>query len=165
MRPSRRHFIGLTGAAAAVPAFRNLTLACCGRRRAAAVTIGDIADPIFKWPVRRQVIQDFCSNALDDRGINIAVSEGTIVKAAADGVVAYAGHDLKGYGNAIFLRHRNLWVTAYALNLKLLVERGDVVRQGQSIAYVDHVTGVVPALRFEMRREAEPVDPSDYLQN
>jgi murein DD-endopeptidase MepM/ murein hydrolase activator NlpD len=165
MRLSRRHFLPLAGAAAVFSAFPNPSFACSGRRRMPTAAIGDVADPTFKWPVTGQVVRDFCSNASNDPGIDIVVPEGTIVNAAADGVVAYAGHDLKDYGSAIFLRHQNLWVTAYAFNLTLLVERGDLVRQGQPIARADRVSEVGLTLRFEMRRGAEPVDPTDYLQN
>ena len=66
-------------------------------------------------------------------GINVAVPQGTSVKAAENGVVAYAGNELRGYGNLILVRHANNWVTAYAHNEKLLVKRGDTVRRGQII--------------------------------
>jgi murein DD-endopeptidase MepM/ murein hydrolase activator NlpD len=164
MRLSRRLFLQLAGAIGAAPAFPNLALACSGRRVAAAA-LGEVADPTFSWPVRGQVVQDFCSNTLGNPGISIAAPEGTLVKAAADGVVAYAGRDLKGYGGLILLRHRNGWVTAYAFNRELLVERGDQVRQGQSIARVGHTAEMGPALHFEIRRMTEPVDPTDYLPN
>src|SRR5690606_4508702 len=55
----------------------------------------------FRWPVHGRVIAGFGSkpNGTQNDGINIAVPEGTQVKAADDGVVAYAGNELKGYGN------------------------------------------------------------------
>ncbi len=165
MRLGRRHFLQLAGAATTTAfALPSITLACSGRRVAAAA-IGEVGNPTFKWPVRGQVVQDFCSNTLINPGINIAAPDGTIVKAAADGVVAYAGHDLKGYGKLILLRHRNGWATAYAFNRELLVERGDPVRQGQSIARVGHAAEIGPALHFEIRRGIEPVDPTNYLPN
>ena len=67
-------------------------------------------------------------------GINLAVPEGTPVKAAEDGVVAYAGNELKGYGNLVLVRHANGYVTAYAHASELLVKRGDTVKRGQMIA-------------------------------
>ena len=53
---------------------------------------------------------------------------------AESGVVAYAGSELKGYGNLVLLRHDNGWVTAYAHNDELMVKRGDKVQRGQVIA-------------------------------
>ena len=59
---------------------------------------------------------------------------GTSVKAAENGVIAYAGDELKGYGNLVLIRHSNNWVSAYAHNDEILVKRGDQVRRGQVIA-------------------------------
>ena len=58
-------------------------------------------------------------------GINLAVPEGTPVKAAEDGVVAYAGNELKGYGNLVLIRHANGFVSAYANASEMMVKRGD----------------------------------------
>ena len=65
-------------------------------------------------------------NGLQNDGINLAVPEGTPIKAADDGVVAYAGNELKGYGNLVLVRHSNGFVTAYAHASEILVKRGDV---------------------------------------
>ena len=75
-------------------------------------------------------------NGQQNDGINIAVPENTPVKAAEDGVVAYAGNELKGYGNLVLMRHPNGYVTAYAHAKELLVKRGDQVKRGQVIAQV-----------------------------
>ncbi len=146
MRLGRRHFLQFVGIAVAAVVFPNLAFACLGRRGPVAAIEEVTNDPTFKWPIRGQVVQDFCSNILGNPGINITVPEGTIVKAAADGVVAYAGHDLKGYGNLIMLRHRNGWATAYAFNRELLVKRGEQVREGRSIARVGYVAEIGPGL-------------------
>ena len=60
--------------------------------------------------------------------------EGTSVRAAENGVVAYAGSELKGYGNLILIRHPNGFVTAYANNGEIDVKRGETVKRGQVIA-------------------------------
>src|SRR5262249_60585697 len=74
------------------------------------------AMPSFRWPVRGRVIAGFGSkpNGTQNDGINLAVPEGTPIKAADDGVVAYAGNELKGYGNLVLNRHANGFVSAYA---------------------------------------------------
>ncbi len=80
------------------------------------------------------MIQSFGAGGND--GINIAVPEGTQVKAAEGGVVAYAGSELKGYGNLVLIRHPNGFVSAYANNGSLNVKRGETVKRGQTIALV-----------------------------
>ena len=81
----------------------------------------------FRWPVRGRVIAGFGPkpNGLQNDGINLAVPEGTPVKAADDGVVAYAGNELKGYGNLVLVRHSDGFVTAYAHASEIMVKRGD----------------------------------------
>jgi murein DD-endopeptidase MepM/ murein hydrolase activator NlpD len=92
------------------------------------------------------------------------VPEGTPVKAAEDGVVAYAGNELKGYGNLVLVRHSNGFVTAYAHTSEILVKRGDAVKRGQVIAKSGQSGNVTsPQLHFEIRKGSTPVDPSQYL--
>ena len=122
----------------------------------------DSSAPEFRWPARGRVIQGFKAGGND--GINIAVPEGTAVKAAEDGVVAYAGSELKGYGNLVLVRHPNGFVSAYANNGSLDVKRGDTVKRGQTIAKSGQSGNVSsPQLHFELRKGAQPVDPSAYL--
>jgi murein DD-endopeptidase MepM/ murein hydrolase activator NlpD len=118
--------------------------------------------PEFRWPARGRIIQGFKSGAND--GIAIAVPEGTAVKAAEAGVVAYAGSELKGYGNLVLIRHPNGFVSAYAHNGELNVKRGDTVRRGQVIAKSGQSGNVSsPQLHFELRKGSTPVDPTAYL--
>lgn len=118
--------------------------------------------PEFRWPARGRVIQGFTSGGND--GINISVPEGTQVKAAEGGVVAYAGNELKGYGNLVLIRHPNGYVTAYAHNGEIAVKRGDHVNRGQTIAKSGQSGNVsTPQLHFELRKGATPVDPTNYL--
>ena len=124
------------------------------------------AKPLFIWPVRGQIVGNFGKQANGQRndGIDIAAPAGTPVRAAAAGTVAYAGNELKAYGNLVLIRHPGGWVTAYAYNSKLLVKRGDYVKQGQKIAEVGQ-TGIArsPQLHFELRKGATPVNPLKYL--
>jgi murein DD-endopeptidase MepM/ murein hydrolase activator NlpD len=120
----------------------------------------------FRWPVRGRVIAGFGPkpNGIQNDGINLAVPEGTPVKAADDGVVAYAGNELKGYGNLVLVRHSNGFVTAYAHASEIMVKRGDAVKRGQVIAKSGQTGSVTsPQLHFEIRKGATPVDPSQYL--
>ncbi len=119
-------------------------------------------NPEFRWPARGRVIQGFKSGGND--GINIAVPEGTPVKAAEGGVVKYAGSELKGYGNLVLIQHPNGYVLAYAHNGELDVKRGDQVKRGQTIAKAGQTGNVTtPQVHFELRKGATPVDPTGYL--
>jgi murein DD-endopeptidase MepM/ murein hydrolase activator NlpD len=120
------------------------------------------ANPEFRWPARGRIIQGFKSGGND--GINISVPEGTAVKAAENGVVAYAGSELKGYGNLVLIRHPNGFVSAYANNGAIEVKRGDTVKRGQTIAKSGQTGNVAtPQLHFELRKGSTPVDPTNYL--
>ena len=124
------------------------------------------ASPTFRWPVKGRVIAGFGPkpNGQQNDGINLAVPEGTPVKAAEDGVVAYAGNELKGYGNLVLVRHPNGYVTAYAHAKELLVKRGDQVKRGQVIAKSGQTGNVdAPQLHFEVRKGPAPLDPMPLL--
>ena len=122
--------------------------------------------PTFRWPVRGKVITSYGAktNGKSNDGINLAVPEGTPVKAAEDGVVAYSGNELKGYGNLVLVRHSNGYVTAYAHASELMVKRGDPIKRGQVIAKSGQ-SGEVgsPQLHFEIRKGSSPVDPLQFL--
>jgi murein DD-endopeptidase MepM/ murein hydrolase activator NlpD len=127
---------------------------------------GASAGADFRWPVRGRVISGFGSkpNGATNDGVNLSVPEGTAIKAAEGGVVAYAGNELKGFGNLVLIRHQGEWVTAYAHASEILVKRGDVVRRGQVIAKSGKTGNVsAPQLHFEVRRGATPVDPLQHL--
>jgi murein DD-endopeptidase MepM/ murein hydrolase activator NlpD len=78
--------------------------------------------------------------------------------------VAYAGNELRGFGNLLLIKHEGGWMTAYAHNDTLLVKRGDVVKRGQKIAKVGDSGGVSqPQLHFEVRQGTRAVDPNSVL--
>jgi murein DD-endopeptidase MepM/ murein hydrolase activator NlpD len=133
---------------------------------AAGKQTADANNPAFRWPVRGRIIAGFGpkTNGQQNDGINLAVPEGTPIKAAEDGVVAYSGNELKGYGNLVLIRHPNGFVTAYAHASELMVKRGDTIKRGQVIARSGQ-TGTVssPQLHFEIRKGSAPVDPTQYL--
>jgi murein DD-endopeptidase MepM/ murein hydrolase activator NlpD len=122
----------------------------------------------MRWPVKGKVISGYGAkpNGLKNEGINIAVPEGTSIRAAESGVVAYAGNELKGYGNLILIRHAGGYVTAYAHAKTLNVKRGDTVKRGDVIA-ISGQTGAVqsPQLHFEVRKGASALDPNKYLSS
>jgi murein DD-endopeptidase MepM/ murein hydrolase activator NlpD len=121
----------------------------------------------LRWPTSGKIIAGFGGrpDGTHNDGINLQVPLGTEVHAAESGVVAYAGSELKGYGNLVLLRHDNGWVTAYAHNDELLVKRGDKIKRGEVIAKAGK-TGSVdqPQVHFELRQGSRPVDPMPYLE-
>jgi len=122
--------------------------------------------PSFRWPARGRIINNFGAkvNGSSNDGIDLAVPEGTQVRAADDGVVAYAGNELKGYGNLVLVRHSNGFVTAYANANELLVKRNDQVHKGQVILKSGQTgNAATPQLHFEIRKNSAPVDPMQYL--
>jgi murein DD-endopeptidase MepM/ murein hydrolase activator NlpD len=122
----------------------------------------------FRWPVKGRIISGFGTkpDGGHNDGVNISVPQGTPVKAAENGVVAYSGSELKGYGNLVLVRHANNWVSAYANNDELLVKRGDKVGRGQVIAKAG-TTGSVsqPQVHFELSKGSRPVDPTKYMSS
>jgi len=120
----------------------------------------------FVWPVTGRVVSSYGpkGGGRYNDGINIAAPEGSVVRAAESGVVAYAGNELRGFGRTLLLKHPGGWVTAYAHNSELLVRRGEKVRRGQPVARVGSTGGVDQSqLHFEIRRGRKAVDPAKLL--
>jgi len=117
----------------------------------------------FRWPARGRVISGFGSSG-GNEGINIAVPEGTPVRAAEAGVITFAGDDVKSYGNLVLIKHDNGYISAYAHNGSVDVKRGERVKRGQVIAKSGQTGNVTsPQLHFEIRKGQTPVDPVPYL--
>ncbi len=121
----------------------------------------------FIWPVEGRLLSSFGikeGSALHNDGLNIAAPMGAAVRAADKGVVAYAGNQIRGFGNMLLIKHYDGFITAYAHTEKLLVSRGDIVSKGQVIARVGKSGGIsVPQLHFEVRKGSLAVDPLKYL--
>lgn len=125
------------------------------------------AFPQFAWPVRGTIISPFGPNGKgrDNDGINIAAPKGAPVKAAAAGTVAYAGNEMKGFGNLVLIRHPDGWVTAYAHLNRMVIAKDATVKAGEMIGTVGASGNVrSPQLHFEVRREGKPVDPELMLK-
>ncbi|MGC2630337.1 MAG: peptidoglycan DD-metalloendopeptidase family protein [Rhodomicrobium sp.] len=120
----------------------------------------------FRKPVDGKTIAQFGpqKDGTVNEGITISVPKGTPVKAAENGVVAYVGDELPGFGNLILIRHADEYVTAYAHADTVLVKKCDVVRRGQTVATAG-TTGDAsqPQLHFEIRKNSKPIDPAPLL--
>lgn len=152
--------------AAAPPSSTKLASLPTSPGAAASTGLGGASGGRFAWPVHGRILSGFGvkEGGLHNDGINIAVKQGATVVAADDGVVVYAGNEIRGFGNLVLVKHANGWMTAYAHNAELLVKRGEPVKRGQAISKAGATGGVAsPQLHFEVRRGSRAVDPSKYL--
>ncbi len=125
-------------------------------------------DDSFMWPIKGNILSNFGnkSNGLYNDGINIASVNGSEFRATKDGVVAYVGNELRGYGTIILIKHDSNWISAYAHCGSVKVARGDKVERGQIIGTVGQTGNVdKPQLYFSLRNGREAVDPLKYLNN
>ena len=120
----------------------------------------------FAWPLKGTIVSKYgtIGKGRNNDGINIKATLGAAVKAADSGRVAYAGNELKGFGNLILIKHDDDWITAYAHNDRLFVKKGQRVRKGEKIAAAGS-TGSVnsPQLHFEIRSGKKALNPLNYL--
>ncbi len=160
---------------AALPASRPAAVALPATAVTAAPATGSLAaipapppraGGKFLWPVQGRTIAGYGrkKNGLHNDGINIAAPRGAPVRAADNGVVAYVGNELRGFGNLILVKHAGGWITAYAHNQDFLVRRGQTVTRGQPIARIGSSGNVAtPQLHFEIRKGTRSVDPTRFL--
>ena len=121
----------------------------------------------FSWPVRGNILSQYGAknNGLFNDGINIAAALGTAVRAAENGVVAYAGNEVKGMGNLIIIQHSDGWMTVYAHLDSMSVRRGTKVAVGDTIGKIGKTGKVdVPQLHFEIRKGTKAYNPMSYLK-
>ena len=120
----------------------------------------------FGWPVDGRLLSRFGPGRSGERsnGVDILTAPGTPVRASADGVVAYVGSGIAALGGLVIVKHGSNWTSVYGYNAKLLVQRGQAVRKGQTLA-LSGETGSVdrPAVHFELRKGRTPVNPEDQL--
>jgi septal ring factor EnvC (AmiA/AmiB activator) len=139
---------------ACAPAF-----ACSGSQ----VTKGaGMAETRFDSPVSGRIVIQCWTE--DRETIALAAEDDAAVRAAQSGVVAYAGA-LKGYGEAVMIRHAGGFVSAIYGDIgDLRVKRGDHVERGQPIAVIRSAQDSMGiALRFEIRRGAKAVDARSFM--
>ncbi|MCP1660251.1 peptidoglycan DD-metalloendopeptidase family protein [Neisseria perflava] len=114
----------------------------------------------WQRPTNGTVVTNFGGSS---KGVDIAGTAGQPVVAAADGKVVYAGSGLRGYGNLIIIQHNSTFLTAYGHNQSLLVNEGQMVKRGQTIAKMGNSDANRIQLHFEVRQNGKPVNPSTYV--
>lgn len=121
----------------------------------------------FVWPVRGKILSGFGDKpgGLRNDGINIEAARGTAVTAAGDGTVAYAGNQLKSFGNLVLIRHDDGWVTVYAHLDEIKVQQGQQIARGQAVGTVGQTGNVrAPQLHFAVRKGEQVVNPLGQLE-
>ncbi|AEF55629.1 peptidoglycan DD-metalloendopeptidase family protein [Marinomonas posidonica] len=133
-------------------------------KKAATKTSTPVTKDIkWSWPVDGEVKRGFSNAGVSSKGIDIKAQKGDLVKAAADGVVVYAGSGLIGYGNLVIVKHDDVYLSAYAYNERIIVKEKQSVRAGDSLAVIGGKGTDRPLLHFEVRRDGQPIDPLDVL--
>lgn len=121
-----------------------------------------VAGITWQRPVTGQVVSAFSSS---QKNVKFGGSAGDPVLSAADGKVVYVGSSLRGYGNLIIIQHNQTYLSAYGHNERILVQQGQTVRRGQSIATMGKTDAPRVQLHFEIRKDGVPMDPAQYLPN
>jgi murein DD-endopeptidase MepM/ murein hydrolase activator NlpD len=118
----------------------------------------------FDWPASGKVVTPFKDGWRQScHGIEIAALEGTPVSASRSGKVLMA-EEFLSYGKLIVIDHGDGYASAYGYNKELLVRPGQHVRKGARIASVGRQKSWSDSmLFFQIRRNASPVDPLNYL--
>ncbi len=121
----------------------------------------------FSWPLQGKIISNFGpkNGGLYNDGINIQANEGDEVRSSEDGVIAYVGNELKGYGNLVIVKHSGGWITAYAHLGKASVTRGQKISKGEKLGIVGSTGNVnSPQLYFGLRKGRDAVNPENYIK-
>lgn len=118
----------------------------------------------WTWPVKGKVEKLFSNKQNDyNKGIDISGKLNATIVAAKSGKVVYSGEGLRGYGKLIIIKHDENYLSAYAHNNQLLVNEGDIIKQGEAIATMGQTDSPTVKLHFQIRKNGQPVDPSRYL--
>ncbi|MBL4940088.1 MAG: peptidoglycan DD-metalloendopeptidase family protein [Colwellia sp.] len=115
------------------------------------------------WPVKGKVIARFSSKAQGNKGLDIAGSRGTKIRATASGKVVYTGSALRGYGKLVIIKHNDDYLSAYAHNDTILVKEQQQVKAGDIVAKMGDTDAQRVMLHFEVRFRGKSVDPLKYL--
>ncbi len=117
----------------------------------------------FIWPVKGKVVSYFQQRQglYINKGINIEVAKGEVVRAARTGRVIFSDY-LTGYGKTIILDHQDGLYSVYAQNSHILVHLGDFVLKNNEIAHVGNYKKLA-YLHFEIRKNSKANNPLNYL--
>lgn len=115
----------------------------------------------FDWPTQAKSVSPYSA---ENKGIDLYGQNGQAIYTAAAGEVLYVGNALKDYGNMVIIKHNDEYRTVYAHNATIIVKEGDKVAANQKIATMGNNQSKKPALHFEIRKNGQPQDPTNYLK-
>jgi murein DD-endopeptidase MepM/ murein hydrolase activator NlpD len=96
-------------------------------------------------------------------GVDFAAAEGTPIRATAPGIVASVAVD-RFLGKTVTIRHRFGFITVFGHCSQVLVNGGDHVQRGQTIALVGNTgRSTAPHLHYEVIKDGKEVDPLQYI--
>ncbi len=133
------------------------------RRKPVELDKVSVGNPRWLWPSKGRVISTFNARDPQRKGLKISGKEGSDIVATEAGRVVYAGSGLVGYGRLIIIKHNENYLSAYGHNKALLVEQGQAITKGQTIAQMGRINDAQAGLHFEIRRNGRPVDPMKLL--
>lgn len=122
-----------------------------------------ISRSVWQWPTQGYIAKPDSNRPIEQKGIGILGQPRQPILAAADGVVAYAGDGLPGYGHLILIKHGNDFLSAYAFNASNLVHEGERVYAGQKIATMGRLQTGKWGLHFEIRYRGSVLNPLKFL--
>lgn len=140
---------------------RKLTRVKQTKAKQASSTISTNSTVKWRWPMNGAILKNFDGKI--NKGIDIAGEPGARVNAAADGVVVYAGGNLRGYGKLVIVKHNDHFLSAYGNNREIRVREGEDVKAGQMLAEAGRGSSNAEMLHFEIRQDGKPKDPIGYL--
>lgn len=117
----------------------------------------------WQWPANGKIVNFFSTKQEGNKGIDIVGRKGETIRAAANGVVVYAGDALRGYGNLVIIKHNDDYLSAYAHNDKIIVKEQQTITIGQKIAEMGNTDAKRVMLHFEVRFRGKSVNPMKYL--
>jgi murein DD-endopeptidase MepM/ murein hydrolase activator NlpD len=131
-----------------------------------AVAQAPLAANTWQWPVQGEVVETYGqkSDGVANEGIVIAAAEGTPIRAAQAGEVAFVGKDTKTYGNIVIVRHGDGDMTSYSHAREISVTKGERVNAGATLGHVGQSgKAASPQLHFAVRQGQASVDPLSKL--
>jgi murein DD-endopeptidase MepM/ murein hydrolase activator NlpD len=106
----------------------------------------------------------FTGKPANHKGVDFAGKAGAEVFAVADGVVTWSSNRY-GYGELVEINHGNGYATRYAHNAENLVEVGEEVKKGQTVALMgDTGRATGPNLHFEVLHQGNQVNPVNFIR-
>ncbi|MFA6413594.1 MAG: M23 family metallopeptidase [Syntrophales bacterium] len=98
------------------------------------------------------------------RGIDIAASSGTPVKATADGVVSFSGWN-GGGGNTVVIEHGHGFSSCYAHNIANKVKVGQMVKRGETVSQVGATGNATGShVHYEIWQGGRVINPKQHME-